>query len=649
MSHPLEDYYDNELAVFGSQTDAARGQTPLAHDFARRYPAEAGRLIPDASRAADPHLDRFIEGFALLTGRLHHKLESEFPELSEALLQILYPHLLAPVPSMSIAQFSLPDGAGYQPAAIEIPQRTRLRTRPLGEDRRADAQTLASPIWWRTGYPVNLWPVQLTSAQMLRSFFPTGLLVPPRTQAALVLRLECLGPWRFADLPLGKLRYYLNGDRQVIANLYEVLFNHTQQVVFRSVGGRGSRDMFTLSPAECLFPVGFEPDEDLLPLPPESFPGYRILTEFLSFREKFLFLDLGGWRQAAQAGFGNKVEVVFFLNRAEDNLEQGVSARAFLAGCTPIINLFEKSAEPLAVTQRAMDYRVVPSRQHPLGTEVYSVDSVVGLDPAQGRATDFQPFYSFVADAPGTSRAEGTMAPAGHAFWYASRRSSYVEGDRGSEVYLTLVDSQFDPKLPAEGVLHVKTTCTNRDWPIRFQRGGAALYLAPGEGPATGPITCTCLHQPTAPLRPPLRRSTYWRLLAQNNLGHMSLTDPQNGLEAMREMLRLCDFSDPDVVPQLAIVNQKVIDGISRLACRPVAARVIQGSQVGSCRGLEVTLEFDERNFVGVGLFVFACVLERFLGLRAGLNTFSQLIAKTKQAEGYFKKWPPRAAHQQLH
>ena len=145
-----------------------------------------------------------------------------------------------------------------------------------------------------------------------------------------------------------------------------------------------------------------------------------------------------------------------------------------------------------------------------------------------------------------------------------------------------------------------------------------------------------------------MRRGTYWRLLAGNNLNHVSLADPREGLQALQEILRLCDFTDPGRVPQLAIINQKVIEGISGLNCRPVYAQVTQEAQIGFCRGLEVTLEFDERNFVGVGLFLFACVLERFLGLHAGLNSFSQLIAKTKQAEGYFKKWPPRAAHRQL-
>src|SRR5262249_7239526 len=156
----------------------------------------------------------------------------------------------------------------------------------------------------RTGYPVSLWPVRLTKAQVQRSFFPTGVAVPPRTVAALVLQLECTGGWRFADLPLSRLRYYFSGNYQGIAHLCETLFNPAPQVVFRSADG-GRRQTIMLQPGECLFPVGLEPEEGLLPIPCEAFPGYRILTEYMSFREKFAFLDLAGWRHAAQAGFAD--------------------------------------------------------------------------------------------------------------------------------------------------------------------------------------------------------------------------------------------------------------------------------------------------------------------------------------------------------
>ncbi len=71
---------------------------------------------------------------------------------------------------------------------------------------------------------------------------------------------------------------------------------------------------------------------------------------------------------------------------------------------------------------------------------------------------------------------------------------------------------------------------------------------------------------------------------------------------------------------------------------RRVAKRIGQSI----CRGMEVTLEFDEEKYVGTGLFLFASVLENFLGQYVSVNSFSQLIAKTLQRKEALKKWPPR-------
>ena len=68
----------------------------------------------------------------------------------------------------------------------------------------------------------------------------------------------------------------------------------------------------------------------------------------------------------------------------------------------------------------------------------------------------------------------------------------------------------------------------------------------------------------------------------------------------------------------------------------------------GFCRGLEITLLLDEDKYVGSGVFLFATVLERFLGLYANLNSFTQLSVKTRQREKVLKQWPPRAGEQIL-
>src|SRR5438132_3787414 len=100
MSDTLFPYYEREL-LFIRQ---------LAQEFAKQYPAAAGRLLLEPNRSVDPHVERLIEAFALLAGRVQHKLDDEFPELTDALLNILYPHFLTPVPSLAVVQF-VPDPA----------------------------------------------------------------------------------------------------------------------------------------------------------------------------------------------------------------------------------------------------------------------------------------------------------------------------------------------------------------------------------------------------------------------------------------------------------------------------------------------------------------------------------------------------------
>jgi type VI secretion system protein ImpG len=148
-----------------------------------------------------------------------------------------------------------------------------------------------------------------------------------------------------------------------------------------------------------------------------------------------------------------------------------------------------------------------------------------------------------------------------------------------------------------------------------------------------------CLKKPTETLRPPLGKGAQWRLISHLSLNYLSLCD--GGKDALQEILRLYDFTDSAVVRQH-------IAGITDVTCRRVVGRPQTRAWNGFCRGLEVTLEFDEEQYVGSGLFLFASVLERFFGLYTSLNSFTQLIATTQQREEPFKQWPPRAGEQIL-
>ncbi|HKA07672.1 MAG TPA: type VI secretion system baseplate subunit TssF, partial [Gemmataceae bacterium] len=378
--------------------------------------------------------------------------------------------------------------------------------------------------------------------------------------------------------------------------------------------------------------VGFEESEALLPYPRQAFPGYRLLTEFFAFPQKFLYFDLKGLDRIKAAGAQRQFEVIIFVDRTLPRLEQAVEANTFRLGCTPVVNLFEQTAEPISLNHLRTEYKVVPDVARPMGMEVYSIDSVSAAEP-DGTDREFRPFYDF---------RHGGGREADQPLWYSTRRTGTGENDHGTDVYLRLVDRTFDPAKPADTVLVVRTTCTNRDLSTRIPRFADEVRFDP-EFSAPG-ITLRCPRNPTAAFRPPLRRGLQWRVVSHLTLNHLSMTDSEEGRLALQELLRLYDPTNPEAEPQLAALARQVIDGITDLKSRRVVAAV----DGGFARGTELTIEFDETKYVETSAYLFAAVLERFFALYVSLNSFTQTVARLKGRPGELRRWPPRAGDRPL-
>src|SRR6201996_5005861 len=264
-------YYQSELAYLRSE----------GASFARRYPRVAGRLELDAGGSTDPQVERLLESFAFLTGRLQRNFDADFPEIPAALLSVLYPHLAAPVPSMAIAPFQADPEQSRALMGHAVPPETVLFAQA------EDGVTCR----FRTCYPVTLWPVEVASAAWLD---PAALdFLDERPEIARVLRLElsCLGRRSFAEFTPDRLRFFLDGDRSITAKLYELIFNHVRGVAIRPAGAElPAREL----PPAAIEPVGFEVADRVLPHPPEAHQAYRLLQEYFTFPEKFLFFDLAG-------------------------------------------------------------------------------------------------------------------------------------------------------------------------------------------------------------------------------------------------------------------------------------------------------------------------------------------------------------------
>ncbi len=629
MRDELLGYYERELIFLRR----------MGGEFAEKYPKIAARLQLDEEKIEDPHVERMIEAFAFLSGRIGIKLDDELPEITESFINLLYPHYLSPIPSMAIAQFSFGSPDDKLTAVQKLERGARLNSRPVD----------GTPCRFQTTYDVELAPLELESAA-LESNAPKDA----RGQHAdcfIRLSMRCFGDANLHEYTVGdtgkppqSLRFHINGDPQLIFPLYEIIFNHATSVEFRPkdapFGNKTLKTLMNLKmklpepvviPAgEAIRQVGFEETEAILPFTKRSFMGYRLLSEYFAFPYKFLFFDLLGLDKAIAQKFGSHFDILIHLKDVTPPIAPVVSD-TFRMGCTPIVNLFPRLSDPIYLSQQKYEYQVIPDVHRQSATEIYSIDGVVSNDPRTNTTREFAPFYSL-------KHAYGEQME--KAFWYAVRRASQRPNDEGTEMYMSLVDMNFNPRVPSVDVLNVRTMCTNRDLPARLPFGGKE-----GDFEVEGTALLSrvrCLTKPTETIRPPQRRAAQWRLISHLNLNYLTLVSNEQAIpEALQEVLHLYNFNDSSV-------TRKQILGITGIEARKVVRKI--GGRVGAgfVRGIETTVTFDEEQFVGSGMFLFACVLERFLGLYASLNSFNQMVLRTKQREEVVKHFPARAGEQDL-
>lgn len=605
-------YYERELTFLRQ----------MGAQFAEKYPKIASRLNLEADKCEDPHVERLLESFAFLAARVHLKIDDEFPEVTEALLSIVYPHFIRPVPSMTVVEFQVRPEQSQIGTGLKIERGSMLSSRPVG----------GVPCKFRTCYETMLLPLSVQEAEWKT---PDRLPSPIKAAdavAALRVELRCWPDVSFDKLNLNTLRFFLNGESSTVHTLYELLCSRCTQILLRDPTPGSRIRPLALRP-DALRPVGFDEDDAMLPYPRRSFAGYRLLHEYFTFPDKFFFLDLSGLEALAAAGFKNRVEIVFLiapfeLTERRQALELGVSAKTMKLGCTPAVNLFKQTAEPILVTQRRFEYPIIPDIRRPNALEIHSVDEVVSVRSGSQDLIRFEPFYSF---------RHTTVRSGGQAFWLASRRPSSRRDDDGSELLLSLVDLAQRPVEPDVDSLTVRLTCTNRDLPSRLPFGNAAGdFELEGGAPVQAIVA---LRKPTPALRPPIGKSAFWRLISHLSLNYLSLVE--EGREALQEILKLYNFTD-------STYSLKQIEGITAVAARKQFARVNSENGITFARGTRVDIELDEENFVGGGVYLFASVLEHFLGLYVTLNSFSQLSVTTRQRKEALKLWPPRAGRRIL-
>lgn len=627
MDRRLLQYYEREL-------HHVRG---TAGEFAREFPKIAGRLALDEFACADPYVERLLEGFAFLAARVQLKIDAEFPRFSQGLLETVFPHYLAPAPSMAVVQFQ-PDMAESGLAqGVKVPRNTVLRgVHGQGVGDRTQCE-------YRTSQELKLFPIQVKSAGYFAR--EMGALEVPddavRGRGAIksMIRVSLTSP---ASLPFGKIEldslvFYLRGSGAHPMRLYERILAHCKGVLVRPAA-KGSAERQSLPwsvvEPESILRVGFDERESVLPYDARSFQGYRLLAEYFAFPQRFLFVEVGDLKRCVADVKASELEIIFMFDDDEPELDGAVEATDFALHCAPAVNLFPKRADRILVTEKSSEFHVVVDRTRPNDYEIYRVSGVTGFGARTGEETVFRPLFS-VSDSGDAG---------GGAYYIASRvprvlsererelgrRSSYA----GSEVYLSIVDGAAAPFSVDLKQLGVEVMCTNRDLPLQMPLGKSRTDFTLEIGlPVTG---VRVVVGPTRPRASVAEGEVAWRLISHQSLNYLSLldTDERSGARAFRELLSLyADQSDT--------VLRKQVDAVRSVTSASVLRRVPVPGPISFVRGLEITVTLEERGFEGTGIFAFGAVLEQFFARYVGINSFTETVIRSVERD-VVMRWPVR-------
>lgn len=568
-------------------------------EYARLHPQRAEHLGLADVRSRDPHVERMVQSFAWLSGRVHRRLDDDFPELTHNLLDLVWPHYLRPIPSLAMLQFQPIPG-------IQVSETFRrgfeVRSRQVVLER----SSLQARCQFQTLYDVDVHPITLDDAQMVTN---------DAGQRQLRLRFRLVEGADTERLQLDRLRLYLTGEPSVTFCAYRLLRQQIQSLRLRF--GRDRQRVFEGPEARSrIRPVGFGEDEGVLPHSEIGFPGYRLLAEYFAFREKFLFVDLcdlGGIRmERHEETFDLFLQ---FSSRPPESFRP--STENFQLYVTPILNLFERDGEPMKVEHLRRSQAVLGNFSFPEAYEVYSVDRVQAQRVGELTPRRLFPFFSFEHDTSGEPKTEERL-------FYHVEQGFSATGRWQTRV--SLVSPERRPQLPKTETLSFELTCTNGPLCSELSIGDIRKPL--------GNVAYRNITRPTLPIYPRFGTGAEWSFISHMALNTLTLGDAS----ALRRILEIYDFERR---PE----NRRRIGAIERAQTRPLE-RLVAGAPV---RGTEIALEVDESRFDEEGeVLLLGEVLNEFFALYASANSFTRLILRQASPEREDLEWKPAIGRQSL-
>ena len=563
----------------------------LSREFAQKHPAIAPFLL---SESADPDVERILEGSAFLAAMVGEKIEDQLPEIIHTLTQVLFPHYLKPIPSMTIMRVAPKPGL-MEP--LLVPRGTRFASLPVN----------GSPCFFASARDIRLLPLTLVHCGWSEE-----------AEGALRLRFAAQGvPMNAWEVD--SLRFFFPGEYAPACERYRMLLSHVRQVVLRE---HGSERVLRL-PGSAIHAAGFTEDDAVLPYERRSFSGFRILQEFFTFPEKYLFLDVVNLGPFFAGASGKGFDMDLHVDRTTFPDAIAFRKEHIALHAVPAINLFEHDAEPVRVDFTQPEYKLVPADNASGAYEIHSILKATGLLQGSSAERRYRPFEVF-----------GPLDDDTPTFAQSIRRNASDERVQWHISFARPGERDFEKAFRPE-TLSVRLLCTNGTLPESLKAGD--ICNATDNSPVLADFEN--LSMPTPYYPPQLDGHVLWRLASHMYVNYFSIND----CDSLRALLRL--YIRGGMRDQGGYrARLKRVEALSGLRLKS-ENRLVGGFMM---RGNAISLTVDPAGFPCKGdMLLFGSVLDRFFSGYAAINSYTRFSLENRNNKETLS-WPARLGNRSL-
>ncbi len=582
MFSQFSQYYHTELGFIRE----------LARIFAVANPSTEGIL---GERGADPDVERLLQGFAFLAAGLRERIDDNLPELIHGMCELILPDHLSSLPSCSIVELT--------------PELTSLRGRKRIE---AGTELLSKPIEgtacrFRTTSSVDVLPLVVDDV---------ALEAPRGSSPVLRLRLHASMVAEHGIFQPEGIRLFLHGELAVATTLWHWLLRYCREVRVRSLSRDGPA---VVLPGGSIVPVGLKREHALLPWAVDAPDGPRLLQEYFTLPQKFLFVDLQGLDRVNAAAVGQRFEVAFHFDKPPQ-MPGLIDKNSLRLNCVPVINLFSTKADPIAIDLAENKHLLRAAGAPARHAEVHSVDAVRGKGTAKSLGPPYVPFFSL----------DHALRVQARQPQYRIRRELSITVD-GVDTYLSVVTGPDAAPIPKDELLAVDLTCTNGLLAGRLQAGDIHQALPAFQ------VACNNLLPATAPILPDLNGEHYWLLIGQLKSG----SDAFESADQLRSLLELYDFG----------ASRGAERGRPKRRCAEAIHSVLTGKVRGivdgdAMLGRGMSVELQEEGFASHGeAFLFGSILNELFVSSVTMNSFVDLMVRLLPSKSILAWKPTRGTY----